>query len=184
MGGTLRNEIREGGWLLKPLKIEDYSNLEWFDCSNDDLNEFFQKDALAHKQELLAETYYLSFKNIPIALASFANDKIELSFNKRKKILSPQKARYKSLPAVKIARLGVHKTLQKLGIGSQLINLCKKLFVVNNRTGCRFITVDAYNNEKVLGFYKKNGFDFLNDKDLNAKTRIMYCDLKPYYNFQ
>jgi GNAT superfamily N-acetyltransferase len=154
-----------------------------FDCSNDDLNEFFQKDALAHKQELLVETYCLSFKNVSVALVSFSNDKIELSFSKRKKILSPQKARYKSLPAVKIVRLGVHKTFQKLGVGSQLINLCKKLFVINNRTGCRFITVDAYNNKKVLRFYKKNGFDFLNEKDLNTKKRTMYCDLKPYYCF-
>ena len=28
----------------------------------------------------------------------------------------------------------------------------------DNKTGCRFIVVDAYNEEKVLRYYEKNGF--------------------------
>jgi hypothetical protein len=49
-----RNEFENSGWILK--KVEDYSVLKNFDCGNEeheqDLNEFFQKDVLKHKEEL------------------------------------------------------------------------------------------------------------------------------------
>jgi len=57
------------------------------------------------------------------------------------------------------------------------------------KTSCRYLTVDAYNNEATLNFYVANGFKplfssenqekehigFTQEKDL--KTRIMYFDL-------
>ena len=33
--------------------------------------------------------------------------------------------------------------------------------VFSNKTGCRYLIVDAYNSEIPLAFYKKNGFDFI-----------------------
>ena len=42
------------------------------------------------------------------------------------------------------------------------------------------MTVDAYNEDKVKGFYGKNGFIFLSSRDLKSETRVMYCDLLPY----
>ena len=58
-----------------------------------------------------------------------------------------------------------------------------------NKTGCRYLVVDAYNEDVPVAFYKKNGFDFMfsteeqeksyrgivSDKPL--KTRLMYFDL-------
>ena len=58
-----------------------------------------------------------------------------------------------------------------------------------NKTGCRFIVVDAYNEAIPISYYQKNGFDFLfsteeQEKEymgLNTeealKTRLMYFDL-------
>jgi len=34
-----------------------------------------------------------------------------------------------------------------------------------NKTGCRYVVVDAVNNPKVLQFYKDNGFDFIFSSD-------------------
>jgi hypothetical protein len=34
-----------------------------------------------------------------------------------------------------------------------------------NKTGCRYIIVDAVNKEKVLKFYQDNGFDFIFSSD-------------------
>ena len=51
------------------------------------------------------------------------------------------------------------------------------LFIDNNRTGCKFITVDAY--AQSLDFYVKNGFNFLTDQDIGKDTRLMYFDLSP-----
>ena len=60
----------------------------------------------------------------------------------------------------------------------------------DNKTGCRFIVVDAYNEEKVLKYYDKNGFLPLYKteeiekqyydipQDAPLKTRLLYFDLK------
>jgi len=81
-------------------------------------------------------------------------------------------------PAVKITRLGVHHEVQRNNIGSFLLNVTKQFFVTDNRTGCRFLSVDAYNRDNILKFYIKNDFQFFYDKDKNRKTRAMFFDLK------
>lgn len=47
--------------------------------------------------------------------------------------------------------------------------------VFDNKTGCRFLTVDAYLN--AVPFYEKNGFRFMNAEDDDPHTRLMYYDL-------
>ena len=61
-------------------------------------------------------------------------------------------------------------------LGTYLLNFIKTFFVVNNKTGCRFLTVDAY--AAAIPFYQKNGFVPLNDDDKNAPTRLLYFDLR------
>jgi GNAT superfamily N-acetyltransferase len=87
------------------------------------------------------------------------------------------KLNYREWPAVKIARLAIRKEIQSRDIGTHLVNRLKTLFVCGNRTGCRIMTVDAYNKERVLGFYQKNGFQFLTEKDKEKHTRSMWFDL-------
>ena len=60
------------------------------------------------------------------------------------------------------------------------MNLAKQFFTTENRTGCRLITVDAYNRPDVVTFYEKNGFRFLTSDDADKETRIMYFDLKRF----
>lgn len=117
-------------------------------------------------------------KLVSVALISYCNDAIIFPDEERKKFLPEKKSHYKSLPAVKIAMLGVDVNYQGLKAGSLLIYLTKTFFLKNNRTGCRFITVDAYNTDEIVGFYTKNGFNFLHEKGKSRKTRIMYFDLK------
>ena len=76
---------------------------------------------------------------------------------------------------MKIGRLGVSANFQGMGIGNMIIDYLKQLFVDNNRTGCKFITVDAYRQS--LPFYEKNYFEYLTTKDLKDDTRLMYFDL-------
>jgi hypothetical protein len=59
----------------------------------------------------------------------------------------------------------------------------------NNKTGCRFIVVDAYNEPIPIKYYKQNDFEFLfstedQEKEYmglmdenQLKTRLMYFDL-------
>lgn len=75
-------------------------------------------------------------------------------------------------------------------IGDQLVDFIKAWFVDNNnKTGCRFIVVDSYNDEKPLNYYNRNGFNFVFSSeeqekehlklssDSLIKTRLLYFDL-------
>jgi GNAT superfamily N-acetyltransferase len=170
-----------------------------FDCGDSDLNEFLRKDAWEYKKQLLAETYlcfvtksFVKNELHPIAYISFCNDCIQLTkeqkkkelkkfFNCFKRKLPNQKRLLKSYPAVKIARLAVSQNAHRGGVGTHLLNMVKNMFKNGNRTGCKFLTVDAYNNPKTISFYKnKNNFDFLWEKDQNNKQRIMWFDLATF----
>ena len=90
-----RNSIEYEGWIAEKLEFEDYSEIGGFDCGDDDLNEFFQRDALEHKKQLLAETYSLKKatngeESPSVAFISFHNDAIQLTEEAISKIL-PQK---------------------------------------------------------------------------------------------
>jgi len=133
MGQSVRNSVVDGNWELRQLETCDYDELHYFDCGNEDLNEFFQKDALEYKQELLVETYCFTFKGIPAALISLRNDSLELDRKVREKILPDSMVRYRTIPAVKIARLGVRMDIHRIGIGSSLLNSASVSFSL--RTG-------------------------------------------------
>ena len=92
-----------------------------------------------------------------------------------------------------IGRLGVSLSFQGKGlnIGSQLMDALKYWFVdENNKAACRYLLVDAYNNESTIHYYLKNGFKPLYKTELNEKlsfgiseesdlrSRIMFFDLK------
>lgn len=165
---------------IKRLKLT--SSLKPLYCNDSDLDDFFCNDALNYQRQLLAVTYVIEDKKRTIAFFSVLNDKIDNRTPQSKKRISkklekklPHRKRLASFPAVKIGRLAVHADCQKEGIGTQLIDWIKVSFTVKNKTGCRFITADAYKDS--LEFYKKNGFEFLTEKDKNDKTRLMYFDL-------
>ena len=105
-----------------------------------------------------------------------AEDTTKSHFKKIIKIL-PFKKRYKSHPAVKVGRFAVNDKYQGQRIGSELMDYIKGYFLDNNKTGCRFITLDAENNERTIKFYQKNGFDFLTTKDEDEENRLMFFDL-------
>jgi hypothetical protein len=154
-----RNSIEYEGFIFT--KILDFPSFSDFDCGQDDLNGFIREDAVKHHTELIAETYSFSHKSddgmcLPMAFVSLSNDAIRRE-NLTRPVLKkiPRGLRYEALPAVKIGRLGVWKEFHGLDVGTALINLLKKLFTTENRTGCRFITVDAYNDPRVLNFYQK-----------------------------
>jgi len=74
-----------------------------------------------------------------------------------------------------LCRLGVDESAKGLQIGTTVLNYIKAMFVFDNKTGCRFLTVDAYLN--AVPFYEKNGFRFMNAEDNDPHTRLMYYDL-------
>lgn len=76
---------------------------------------------------------------------------------------------------MKIGRLGINSNYQKQGFGQIIIDILKKSFIHDNRTGCKYITVDAYRS--AIPFYERNGFKYLSEADKDSETRLMYFDL-------
>ncbi len=152
-----------------------------FDCGDSDLNEFFFSDSRLVSRELIAVTYAWIEDNQTLAYFSISNDAISREVDKaayrRASRNVPHPKRFMTLPAVKIGRLAVDKRFQSNGIGSLVLDFIKGWFTEGNKTGCRFIVVDALNKPDTLNFYSKNGFLYLNPKDDKDKTRLMYFDL-------
>lgn len=156
-----------------------------FDCGDADLNDFILSESLFYRKTLLAVSYVVEEKldSHPVsAYFSLANDKISLNdfeskteFNRFRKHRFVNEKRLKSYPAVKICRLGVDKRTKGVHMGSFLLDFIKSYFIIDNKTGCRFLTVDAYAD--AIPFYQKNGFIPLNEEDADAATRLLYFDL-------
>lgn len=127
-----------------------------------------------------------------------SNDSIKTTFIPKKAVNKierkiPGRKHLHTYPAVLIGRLGVNRKYQGRDyfIGQQIINYIKIWFTDDdNKTGCRFLVVDAYNKEKVLSFYERNKFKFLyadeatekkeqhiEDKNEQLNTRHMFLDL-------
>lgn len=166
-------------------RLRKKESIESFDCGDADLNDFILKESILYRQALLAVSYVMESKqdsSVISAYFSLANDKVSLNdfeskteFNRFRKHRFVNEKRLKSYPAVKICRLGVDLSMKGQSVGTFLLNFIKSYFVIDNKTGCRFLTVDAY--AEVVPFYLKNGFIPLNEEDADADTRLLYFDL-------
>ena len=191
--------ILEKDFLFRRYNKELAGKLPAFDCGDEDLNAFFQEDAFNYDAQLLGRSYcFLSALEGDIAavftLSNSAIRVAELPNNAKRRLvkLIPWVKQGRNYPAVLIGRLGVCRKYRNQKIGSQIIDFIKAWFLSNhNKTGCRFVVVDAYNKEDVLHFYSNanNKFSFLFKEesqeklynsipaDENLKTRQMYFDL-------
>ena len=172
---------------LNIVKLEENEIVTSFDCGDDDLNDFILCESPLYRKEKLSVTYVLEYNadlnhNNVIAFFSLANDRISISdfdnktkYNRFSRRFNNRK-RLKSYPAAKIGRLGVSVSAKGKGFGGMLLDFIKSFFVSDNKTGCRFITVDAY--AAAIPFYLRNGFVPLNEEDADEPTRLLYFDLK------
>ena len=160
-----------------------------FDCGDEDINDFFVTKAMDYQKELLAVTYYLEDGKNTVFYFTLSNDKVTAlemskSFWRKIKALFPHSKHRKDYPAVKIGRLGVNILYQNTGDGwgSKILDFIKSWMITSNKTGCRFITVDAY--ASAVPFYQKNGFVFMGSDERqryesgSSETVAMYYDLK------
>lgn len=165
-------------------KLKSGECLDSFRCGDEDLDDFIAHDVALYKEALLAVTYVLERKDNkePVAYFSLANDRIALrdfpdntEFNRFRRHRFVNKKRLKNYPAVKLCRFAVSQTIKGQSVGSFLLDYMKSWFVDDNKTGCRFLTVDAYSSAEP--FYLHNGFFYLSSQDENKKTRLMFFDL-------
>ncbi len=122
----------------------------WYETSCQSLIDFFSNDCFAN--------------------ASIRVDDLPNARKKKIETDIPHVKSLKDYPAVLLGRLGVAQEFQSKHIGSDVLNFVKFWFVEpNNKTGCRFVIVDAYNNPSTLAFYQRNGFKTVFSTDEQEK---------------
>ncbi len=175
-------------------------NCKPFNCGVDDLNDFFANDAIAYEKDLMGKTYCWldnSDDTKIVAMITLANAGIQTTHlkNNPKRHLNKGIAYNKqgrTYPAVLIGRLGVSLDYQgpEYRIGAQIMDFIKEWFTTqDNKTGCRFVLVDAVNSPQTIRYYERNGFTPLfpridDEKDYYSinhddelRTRMFYFDL-------
>ena len=167
------------------IRLDPNNVVKNFSCGDADLDDFILHRASAFQKHLLSVSYVYvdDVSGRILAYCSLANDKVAITdfkdraeFNRfRKKRGFPNEKRLKSYPAVKLCRLGVETSAKGQQIGTTVLDYIKSMFVIENKTGCRFLTVDAY--LEAVPFYVKNGFRFMTQDDNDPHTRLMYFDL-------
>lgn len=179
-------------------EMVESADVDEFVCGDKDIDEFFSMDCFGYAKQLLGKTYCFQLKENPhkiVCAFTLANASIRVDDlpNARKKKIEtdiPHAKSLKDYPAVLLGRLGVSSEFQSRHIGSEVLDFVKYWFVEpNNKTGCRFVIVDAYNNPATMAFYERNGFKMVFSTDEQEKdyrhleqniqlnTRLMYFDL-------
>ena len=178
------------------LVLSEENSISDFDCGNEDLNDFFNRDAILYKQHMLSRTCFYRHKSSGeiVCAFSFSASSIktaDLPGSRRKKVKEhiPREKSLKSYPAILIGRLGVATKYNGQGVGSQLIGIIKTYCLFNFPDVVRFMAVDAYNEPAVIAFYQKNYFIPVFSTDEQEKeaykqkteeelrTRYMFYDL-------
>lgn len=155
---------KEGVKLFKLEPLTPSITLFGFSCRIGEYNEYLYNDAIRSQDDHIARTWLLRERGTGkiAAYMSLIMDAIKLSFNEKE--LHNLNYPFKTIPAMKIAKLAVDRTsaAQYKGIGSFMIEAARGKALVCNNDCCaaRFLTVDAdiEHDEGVLAFYEKNGF--------------------------
>jgi GNAT superfamily N-acetyltransferase len=184
--------------VLSPLSKEVLEQSRPFSCGDADLDDFFLNDASNYHRQLLGKSYCYRLKadaTTIVGAFTLANAGVESKHlpNSRKKKLTthiPHEKQIGTYPSLLIGRLGVSGEYRKKGIGSEVLDFVKRVAIhPDNWSSCRFLTVDAYNNEATRKFYESNGFLYLFSTEEQEKehigmpaenylkTRLMYFDL-------
>ncbi len=171
--------------------MTDFASFTGFTClspedTDRDLDGFILQDAERHHQDRIAVTYALadmSMPDFPLGFATLQNDAIVTEPGELPEVAGHYP--YASYPAVKIGRFGIRLEYQRnatLRLGSLFLFMFKNLLLHENRTGCRFITVDARRDKKnkvdTTIFYERNGFSLLPCRKKTSRYIPMYFDLK------
>ena len=174
-----------------------------FTCKDEDITEFFTQDYADYAYQLLGKSYCFVKPDTSEIVCAFtvANSSVKvdsLPSNLRNKLNRkiPNAKRRPQYPAVLVGQLAVSDLFSGHHVGDELLDFIKSWFIDPlNKTGCRYVIVDAVNHSKVFEYDQRNGFKFLFSSDEEEwtflhnkglepttpiepmKTRLMYFDL-------
>ena len=154
------------------------SLLETFKTDNTELRQFLIDDAISNQEMGISYTYLWFYKknNELVAYITLLADAIRVHGTRLGRSFLDKGVDYKTLPAMKIGKLCVHKAYRGCGIGTLTTDFAmKKLLAINENEciGCRFLIADA--KKDAVHFYKKMHFEILKEREKG--TMPMYYDM-------
>jgi GNAT superfamily N-acetyltransferase len=148
------------GWVLRKL---DGAPPAGFDCGREAQTRFLHDFAWPDQRQRVSTTYLYHIQGILAAYTAVCMDAIPLGTRER-----PSSIRFREVPALKLAQLGVDRMFQGRGYGALAVADTIALAVeLSLRAGCRYVTVDA--KPDVVGWYQSLGFEI---NQLKQKQRI------------
>ena len=175
-------------------------NVQAFDCGRKSVNDFFRDEAQDYQDELFGKTYYFCLPDSPsdiVAGFTVANATIFTKQlpNARQKKIGFEVHHEKGLinyPSILLAQLGVDIKYKGFHLGPQIIEFVMQWFTSpDNKSGCRHLIVDAYDEPHLLDFYQRNGLNLFfssveqemeyrnwnKEKDGPLESRLMFRDM-------
>jgi len=138
--------------VFEPSKI--YKSLKSFDCNNEMINKFVQKNLKKWVKKHFSQAYVLldSEKFVGFyTLDTFSIAKDDFEFDNKPSSLPP------IVPMVKLSMLGVDKSLQGQGLGKKLLrDMLIKAYKISKLAGCAGVYLLA--EKDAISFYKALGF--------------------------
>ena len=140
-------------WTIRPLR-KSHRRKE-FDCGNDILNRYLQTQASQDVRDGEANCYVLSVDDADEIIDFFTLSNWLIHRTELPSIRSA----YSAVPMTFLGRLAVDLKYQSQGLGRFLLASAAEL-AANSTSGSRGLIVQA-KDEKLLDFYKRNGFMLL-----------------------
>ena len=156
------------------MTVESMASCQPYACSKDKhIDKFFREEFSDYEYQMLGKSYCFVTREEQKVVAAFslANSSVrvdDMPKSKRNKLnrkipFSKQRSQY---PAVLVAQLAIFDGFGGNNIGKEVLDFIKSWFIDPlNKTGCRYVIVDAVNTPKVLNFYQNNGFEFIFSSD-------------------
>ena len=130
-----------------------------FDCDNELLNNYIQKQAKQDVNRDLSACYILNDNNDKRVLGYYTLSGNSIGRNEFPiEMIQKMPPSYVNLPTILLGRLAVDKNEKGKGFGSiLLIDALKKCVDISDSLGVLAVIVDPF-DEKAIDFYKKYGF--------------------------
>ncbi len=179
------NNIPSDNLILRELQLGDkVTGFSLGNRNHKDLKFFLQREALRFHKCNVAKTYVIvNSEKIPNVLAYISLMCSVIKTAEMGEEDHPDDLvsySYVDFPAVKLARLAVHKDIRSHGLGKMLVNFAISVArdSIMPNIGCRFLVVDA-KQDAVVYYENKCAFTLLDtDQNKEADQPMMYIDLQ------
>jgi len=160
-----------------------------FDCGIEELNHFFYNNANDFIREDYSQLYLSRIKETSEILGFFTLSCTSIRSEEQELVSIEKIARY--IPGLLLGMFAVDKKYQEKGVGTDLLKKAVHLSLKTSMTvGCRCLIVDSMINERLINFYQKIGFEFVNEsigvdilQKLQSGTTVKRNSIKLYLDF-